>query len=226
VRPADGQGRTVARSSLVGVRVRVPARAPDADAWAVAALSPLTRSRDDGDQAEAVAVIEFRNKRDQPIVFLRDALAMGLAGAGPACGPAWQRTEVKRGSRPAEKEERILPWSEASFTARFRFDARGLSGDAWTLSWAYSYGGRDYRQSTRFERTDRPPAELDASGSAPGLGQSGYRESASGVPFLMNIPFLGVLFRSSSRSVATSDSTDLGPAESGGAPGTWWETGP
>lgn len=218
VRPAGGQGQAVESAPFVGVRQRVPPQAAEARAWTVAALAPLVRSREDDDRAVAVALIEFRNKSDGPIVFLPAALELA-----PADGEAWRPVETRRGNRAVGEEETVAPWSEATFTARFEAGAGALEGRAWTLRWAYRCAGRDYGQATRFEAAGRRPGSFDsAASSAPGLDEGSYCERSSGVPLLMDIPFLGGLFRSGSRSAASAG-TELGPAASEGTARTWWE---
>jgi hypothetical protein len=223
VRPADGQGRAVTCSSLTGVRLRVPPGAADSDAWAVAALSPLVRGRENDDRAEVFGIVEFRNKRDRPIIFVPGRLVLTSAG-GEACRP----TEVKVAGVPVSPADpcSIQPWSERRFAARFDLPAAALEADSWRLDWSYRWAGREYPQATRFERTDRPPCEWAGPGGAAGVSGGGYRESASGVPLLMDVPFLGALFRSGSRSACSGVSLEMEMSDPGTTTGGWWETGP
>jgi hypothetical protein len=185
----------------------------------VAALSPVTRNGE-ADRPEALAVVEFRNKRDEAIVFLPERLLL-VPGDGAPRRPA----EVKRAGRSAVGDQAVAPWSEAGFAARFELPEEALEAKSWTLRWSYRWAGREYPQATRFEKTDRRPGEWSGAGDAPGLTEGRCRESASGVPFLMDIPFLGALFGSRSRSVC-SGGTEFGMAASEEASGSWWEMAP
>lgn len=190
-RPAGAPA--VGRDGYVGVRARVPPDAPDAEATAVAALSPLVHRRDTPGRARIVAVFHFRNKRPEAIAFLPEAVKLLSAG-----GEAFAPGAVTCGGRPAGGLAEVPYWHERSFLARFELPTEAaIAARTWTLAWAYRFGGREYPQATAFAATGPELARSSASGTGAGLdiGSSSYR--SSGVPLLMDIPFLGVFFRSS-----------------------------
>ncbi len=216
-RPADR--RALGRDGFVGAHYRVPPGAADGGAGAVAALSPLARSKSDANKAGITALIDFRNKRKAAVVFLPGSVTLR-----PGASKPYRPTSIIRGKRPARKEESIPYWHRASFTARFELPVAGMAEQAWTLSWKYRCAGKSYVQQTRFTATDSKLAERSLSGVPDGLVTDAGYSGASGVPFLMNIPFVGALFRSGTTGGSRTVTT-VGP---GGATarGTWWPLEP
>jgi hypothetical protein len=216
-RPAEGQA--IGRDGLVGVRLRVPPDAPDAEGTAVAALSPLVRSERYAGRANLGAVIEFRNKRREPVTFLPDSVRLATVR-----GESFRPAAVTRGGRPADGPAEVPYWHEAAFVMRFNLDAgTAFETRTWLLNWSYRIGDEEYPQSTRFTATGEGLARRSLSGEGAGLtaGESNYR--ASGVPLLMDLPFLGVLFRStSSSSFRSSVNLGSGTSSGGDIPGQWW----
>jgi hypothetical protein len=218
-RPADG--KALGRDGLVGVRLRVPPGAPDNEASAVAAISPLVRSERDGRRAEIGAVIEFRNKRQEMVTFLPGSVR--LLADGDMYKMHAPLAITSKG-RPVGGPAEIAHWHEATFAARFDLDARAaFEARSWLLIWSYRIGAQEYPQSTRFTPTGPELARRSLSGDPVGLTSGASSRSESGVPLLMDLPFLGVLFRSSSSSSSRSY-LDLGAggAAAGGIPGEWW----
>jgi hypothetical protein len=217
-RPAEGQA--IGRDGLVGVRQRVPPGAESNEATAVAALSPLVRSERDGRRAEIGAAIELRNKRQETVTFLPEAVSLSAAD-----GRSFRPAAVTRGGRRVEGPADVAHWHEATFVVRFDLDAEAaFETRTWVLGWSYRIGDKEYPQSTVFRETGPALARRSISGETGGLeaGASGYR--ATGAPFLMDLPFLGVLFRST-RSSASRSSVQIGPgapAGGGGVSGEWW----
>jgi hypothetical protein len=216
-RPAEGV--PVGREGLVGVRVRVPPGAPDAEASAVAALSPLVRSERDSRRADLGAAIEFRNKRRAPVVFLPESVRLATVS-----GESVRPVAITRGGRPVEGPVEVPYWHEATFVARFSLNAEeAFKARTLLLNWTYRIGDDQYPQSTRFTVTGEELAQRSLSGDTAGLttGSSNYR--SSGVPLLMDLPFLGGLFRSTSSSSSRSSvSIGTGPPAGGAVPGQWW----
>jgi hypothetical protein len=218
-RPAEG--KPVGRDGLVGVRSRVPPEAADNDATAVAAISPLVRSERDGGRAEIGAVIELRNKRQETVTFLPTSVRLLADGdARKTHAPV----KITRRGRPVDGPVEIPNWHEATFTARFDLEAQGaFEARKWLLTWSYRLGNRDYPQSTVFSLTGPELARRSLSGEAAGLTSGSSSRSESGVPFLMDLPFLGFLFRgSSSRSSRSSFQVGPGGSDAGGVAGEWW----
>jgi len=216
-RPAEG--KAVGRDGLVGVRSRVPPEAADNDATVVAALSPLVRSERDGRRAEIGAVVEFRNKRAESIRFTPGNTLLSAGGDARGMAPV----RVRRGGRSLEGPVEIGTWREAAFVLVFELPVEALEARSMTLLWAYRVGEREYPQSTRFRVAGPEFARRSISGDAAGLtGGSTYR-SESGVPLLMDLPFLGFLFRGASSSSSRS-TLQVGPggSEAGGVAGEWW----
>ena len=211
--------RALGRDGFVGAYYRVPPGAADRGAGAVAALSPMARSKSDKNKAEILALIDFRNKRKGAVVFLPGSVQL-RPGRSKPYRPTW----VARGKRPARKEEGIPYWHRASFTARFDLPVADMAEQAWTLSWSYRYAGKAYAQQTRFTATDSRLAERSLSGVPDGLVTDASYSSSSGVPFLMNIPFVGALFRGGTTGGSRTVTT-VGPGGTT-ARGTWWPLEP
>ena len=209
----------VGRDGYVGAYYRVPPGARDRGAGAVAALSPMVRSERDASKAEVAALIDFRNKRKGTVTFLPGSLKL-RPGVSKPYGPA----AVVRGKRPAKKEEGIPHWHRAAFLARFDLPVADLAEKSWTLTWEYRYAGRHYVEKTRFTATDSRLAERSLSGLPRGLAAGGSYSRSSGVPFLMNIPFAGALFRDDVR-VESRAAVDVRPG-AGSARGAWWPLEP
>ena len=217
-RPVDR--RAVGRDGFVGVHHRVPPEAGNADGAAVVALRPLMRSRADDTKAEILAMIEFRNKRRETVTFLPGSVKLVSGKLG-----SFAPREILRKDRPAGDEEQIAHWHRAAFLVRWELPAEeALAEKSWTLSWEYRYGGRGYPQRTAFAACGPELARRSLSGGA--LVEETGSSSASGVPFLMNVPFVGVLFRSGSSSSRSNTITDFGPPEPGRVPGAWWPLEP
>ena len=87
------------------------------------------------------------------------------------------------------------------------------------LHWEYRYGGKLYQQETIFQVTDSKLAERSLAGDPTGMTTDLDYQSASGVPFLMNVPFLGALFRSGT-TVRSRTTRTFGTDIS--ARGAWW----
>jgi len=213
--------RAVGRDGYVGTAYRVPPGA-NREAEAVAALSPLKRVRRklDGEKRdfwEFATVIEFRNKRKGAITFLPESIrieSQDFGGAAPRL--------VTRTGSPGRLEApvQIRHWHRAGFVARWSLiTGRRKPTFPMTLHWEYLYGGRKYPQKTVFRATDSALAERSLAGDPLGMTTDADYQGSSGVPLLMNVPFVGALFRSSStvrsRTVRTFG-TDIG------ARGTWW----
>jgi len=218
-RPAEG--KPVGRDGLVGVRARVPPEAADSDATVVAALSPLVRSERGGGRADLGAVLEFRNKRREAVAFLPKSVRLLADGdAGRAHAPA----RITRRGQPVDDPVEIPYWHQAAFAARFDLDARtAFEAQSWLLTWSYRFGGRDYPQSTAFKITGPELARRSLSGDAAGITTGSSSHSEAGVPLLMDLPFLGFLFRGSHTSSSRS-TYQVGPggSEPGGVAGEWW----
>ena len=188
------EGRPLGRDGLVGVRLRVPPEAADNEATAVAALSPLVRSERDGRRAELGAVVELRNKRQETITFLPESVALA-DDAGRSFRPA----ALTRNGRRVEGPVDVGYWHEAVFVARFELDAESaFRARHWSLTWSCRIGDADRPQTARFAACGPELARRSLSGDGAGLATGRSGSSASGVPLLMDLPFLGVLFRSSS----------------------------
>jgi len=221
-RPAEG--KPVGRDGLVGVRSRVPPEAADNDATAVAALSPMVRSERDGRRAQIGAVIEFRNKRRETITFFPDSLWLGPDHGGRETGPAHYPRAITRNGRPVYDPVEIPHWHEATFTARFDLDAKAaFEARRWILNWSYQVGEKEFTQTTRFLAAGPELARRSLSGDAAGLTSGTSNRSESGVPLLMDLPFLGFLFRGSSMSSSRSSlQVSTGGPGAGPIPGEWW----
>ena len=216
-RPAEG--KPVGRDGLVGVRARVPPDAADNEATVVAALSPLVRSERGNGRAEIGAVIEFRNKRAENIQFA-PGNALLLPDGDMYRGK--KPVRVRRGSRSVEGPVEIATWHEAAFVLVFDLPAETLEARSMTLLWTYRLGERDCPQSTRFVAAGPELARRSISGEAVGLTSGASGHSEAGVPFLMDLPFLGFLFRTSSSTYSARSSVGLGAPAAGGVSGEWW----
>jgi hypothetical protein len=223
-RPADR--RAVGRDGYVGAAWRVPPEAADSQAQAVAALSPLIRERGPaGGESRAVwrlaAVIEFRNKRAEPIVFLPESVTLVTPEHGerrPLAVTRAGRAEELTGS------VRIPHWHRACFQAHWLLPADdGAPAGPLELRWTYDYAGRRHPQRTAFAATDSRLAERSLAGDPTGMVTETRAHSSSGVPFLMHLPFVGVLFRTDA-SVRSRSSTTFGTSI--GSRGTWWPLEP
>ncbi len=213
--------KAVGRDGFVGAAYRVPPGG-DREAEAVAALSPLQRARCklDGEKRdfwEFATVIEFRNKRKGTITFLPKSIRIESKDFGRAAPRLVTRT-----GKPGKIDSpiQIRHWHRASFIARWSLiSGREQPASPVALHWAYLYGGRSYSQKTVFSVTDSKLAERSLAGDPMGMTTDVDHSSSSGVPFLMNVPFVGALFRSSttvrSRTTRTFG-TDIK------ARGTWW----
>ncbi len=221
-RPADR--RALGRDGLVGTYYRVPAGARDNQAGAVVALAPLVwepfKSNKHG-YWKLGAMIEFRNKRKASIIFLPKSVKLSWKDFGEI--EQWGVTRSggsKRLSAPVE----IRHWRRASFLAIWMLPAeKAAPREPLTLTWKYRYAGKTYAQKTRFTATDSKLAERSRSGVPEGLVTGSSSRSTSGVPFLMNIPFVGGLFRGSTE-VRSGTVTTVGSR--GSARGTWWPLEP
>ncbi len=219
-RPADR--RALGRDGYVGAHYRVPPGARDRGAGAVVALGPLVRSDRDANKAEITALLDFRNKGKKTITLLPGSLRLSSEGLGSR-----KPVAVSKNGRPADGPVEIRYWHRASIAARFSLPAEeALAEKVWTLHWEYRYAGKSYPQKTRFTATDSQLAQRSLSGAPDGLVTGTSYSSSSGVPFLMNIPFVGGLFRGSSE-VRSSTVTTVGLGGSrGSARGTWWPLEP
>jgi len=84
---------------------------------------------------------------------------------------------------------------------------------------AYRYGGEEYARKTAFALTDSRLAERSLAGDPVGMTTDVNYRGESGVPFLMNVPFVGALFRSGA-TVRSRSMTSFGAPPLGS--GTWW----
>lgn len=211
------EGRPVGRDGLVGVRSRVPPGAADSAATAVTALSPLIRNEDDSSRASIGAVIELRNKREAVVTFLPESVRL----VDPD-GVRYRPAAITRSGRAVDEPFEVAHWREAAFTARFELPAElAFMALRWRLEWAYRYEGREYPQSLVFVSDDGELARRSLSGDVGGLVSSSGSGTVTGVPLLMDLPFLGVFFRSSSVSHSRTN-TPVVTTGSEGARGEWW----
>jgi hypothetical protein len=213
--------RAVGRDGYVGTSYRVPPGG-SREAEAVAALSPLIRERIkiDGEKKDLwnlAAVIEFRNKRREAITFLPGSVRLVSGDFGERRPDLVTRTgETKALSGPV----RIPHWHRASFQARWRLPAgKEAPKKPLSLLWDYRYGGRSYPQKTPFGPADSKLAERSLAGDPTGLVTDVDYHGSGGVPFLMNVPFLGAFFRSDT-VVRSRSKESFGTGLS--ARGTWW----
>jgi hypothetical protein len=115
---------------------------------------------------------------------------------------------------------RIGHWRRASFRASWRVPAKKQAPKhQLVLRWEYRYDGERYPQETAMRPTDSRLAERSLVGDPTGMTTDVDYHSESGVPFLMNIPFLGVFFRSGT-TVRSRTTTGFDTGIS--ARGTWW----
>jgi hypothetical protein len=213
--------RAVGRDGFVGAAYRVPPGG-NREAEAVAAVSPMKRvQRKSGGEKrdfwQFATVIEFRNKRRGAITFLPESIKLESKDFGKAVPILISRTgKPGKLSGPVE----IRHWYRASVIARWHLAAGAEKLTApLTLHWEYRYGGRSYPQKTVFKVTDSKLAERSLAGDPTGMTTDVDYSSSSGVPFLMNVPFIGALFRSGTtvRSrTARTFGTDIK------ARGAWW----
>ena len=212
--------RALGRDGFVGARHRVPPEAVDDDAAAVAALGPVLRGGEDGTEARVSALLDFRNKRRGTVTFLPGSVSL----EGGALG-RFKPLVVVRNGGPVEGPVEIPHWHRACFEARFALPAEGaLTEKAWTLRWEYRYAGRSYPQRTRFVAAGPELARRSLSGAPCALAAEAGYSHTSGVPFLMNVPFVGALFRSDVRS--ESRVVTEAPAGANTARGSWWPLEP
>lgn len=212
-RPAGG--RALGREGFVGARRRVPPEAADLEGSLVAALGPM---RGESGRAEIAALIEFRNKRAEPVRFVpRDVRLRPGGDPGGASRPA----RVTRGGRPVEGPVEIGPWSEAAFLLVFDLPAEALEAKSLKLSWLYGIGVEEYAQEACFLAAGPELAERSAAGGGGLLGAGSESSSASGVPVLMDVPFVGFLFGARSET-RRSEAWGTGLPADGAVPGAWW----
>ena len=217
--------RAVGRDGYVGAACRLPPGAPDREAEAVTALAPATAERapDGGLVWRLTALIELRNKRQEAVVFLPDSVRLAAAdGPGRAPDRLTRTGRAEALSAPVE----VPHWHQASFQAAWLLpgeEGRQPPRPPLRLSWEYRYGGATHRQELAYAGANSELARRSLSGDPEGLVTETSFRSASGVPFLMNVPFVGALFRSGTE-VRSSSRTTFGTAPSSG--GTWWPLEP
>jgi hypothetical protein len=217
-RPAEG--RAVGRDGYVGVACRVPPGG-NRDAEAVAALSPLryvgrTASGPKLSVWRLDAVIEFRNKRKQAITFLPGSVE--LASRDFAERKPLAITRARRSEKLSAPVE-VPHWHRACFRAAWELRSGGPPPQSMLLLWRYRYGGEEYARKTAFALTDSRLAERSLAGDPVGMTTDVNYRGESGVPFLMNVPFVGALFRSGA-TVRSRSMTSFGAPPLGS--GTWW----
>jgi hypothetical protein len=105
----------------------------------------------------------------------------------------------------------------------FELPAEELGVKALTLMWLYGVGREEHPRLTRFVAAGPELARRSISGDVAGMTSGASSRSESGVPFLMDLPFLGFLFRgSSSASIRSSYRVGSGGPDPDVIPGEWW----
>jgi len=204
-----GGERLVGRSGLVGERVKGPAGTA-----AVVAAGRVAPGRAD-EPAQVVVYFSFANRGKERLTFL-PAGARLAAASGRLYAP--RRAEEVRASRDLALGE----WQRGDRAAVFdlapgdRPDGAGFS-----VTWEYMAGARRVARRTAFvpldpRRVRYPPSAIEA-----GMVTENRFRSESGVPVLMDIPFAGILFRSSTTSTTTASTRGFGRGDDW--PGGHWE---
>jgi hypothetical protein len=216
------KGRPVGRDGYVGSASRIPAQSAGQQTRVVLAISPLLRqTMTSGSTRKQFwrfsTALDFRNKSRDSIEFVAGSMQISSDFFGNHRPISLARIGH---SSAVAGNVKIPYWHRAAFLAHWVLPAGpDIPRRPISVHWSYRYKGREYPQQTVFVPTGPGLARRSLSGVDQGMFSQGGYSSSSGVPFLMDLPIIGIFFRSStSVSHQSFQSFDAGLK----AVGTWW----